>query len=256
MTHNPENTTPPPPVEVSLWSRHDHDLTVSPEACSAVLRSFGVEDPAIAATLVAVVADNRTERFQDPRGSGGIITHPNATDADEIGGVGQIWLRMGSVEAARFTDEARAKCSDAKLRSSLLVDGLSNRADLAIMGKDALEAEQQAAEEQLRKAPIRKAAGKFIGSSAVGIAADIAAVQYDIIPTPAGWIAGAVGLVAGAWWAKSSAVIQIRQKTIVNDIHQQWPAQKRADQRVKAYLDDPDAPLLLLKNTGTQQLPS
>ena len=251
MVHTPENS-PPPPVIVNRLDSLDRILTVDPHACGAILHSFGLPYADIEKTEVHITPENRITDYRHPIVQDAIIPHYNASSGEEVHGTGHVWMHMGSVLRASFSDASRAlvvgqDAAEDKLYSSLLIDGLSQRADLTIMGREAYHAQKEAAEKALRRAPVLKAIGKNALAAAVGLTADVAAAQYNVLPTPVAWGFGAVGVLAATWWAMTSAKLEIAQKNLLHDIHQAWPAQQRAHRRAQAYLEDPNAqPLMRL----------
>ena len=245
----PENNTPPP-VTVNRFDDLRSILTVDPLACGAVLRSFELADTAIENTEIHVTNDNRATEHRDPLGHDAIIPHYNASSGEEVDGAGHVWLHMGSVLSATFSDQgwelvAGQDTAEDKLYSSLLIEGLSQRADLTTKGRDALHAEQQAAEKALRKASILKAIGKNALAAAVGVTADVVATHHNVLSTPVAWGLGALGVLAAAAWAKTSAKLEIMQKRSIRNVYRGWPAQQRAHERIKAYLEDPNAQPLI-----------
>lgn len=234
----------PPPITVEYTLDHDAHgpVKVHPDACARVLQGYGLNDKQIAQTVLYVTGGYWSTTVANPDGHPVVHEHVTYSTSPNVlaDGSGEVILNMGSV---RLNPKAGVP------ESALLIPGLSQRADLVLMGMDGLEAEYRAAEKELRRATAIKPIVKNAGGGAVALTADVLADVHDIVPSWAAWAAGAFIVGVTAFWTKMDTDIAFYQGIGRNDAYRTWPEQKRAYQRMKDYVDNPDSPILLSRNS-------
>ncbi len=232
----------PPPVQVDYNPGYDQfgPVEVRPDGCATMLEGYGLNDEQIEDTIVRVTNRYKARPVMDPEGHGAArddVTYSEAYSSAFTDAV-VVQLNMGSV---------RTKPTFNMPESAMLIPGLSQRADLALMGQEGLDAEYKAARKALRRTTAIKPIAKNVGGAALGLSADVAAEVHGIIPTPAAWIAGAVIVGVSAVWATMSAKMAFCQEVRRKNAFKLWPAQKRTQARIRNYVRNPNAPLLLSK---------
>lgn len=236
------------------------DFSVDPTAAAAEMHVMGMTDGSIAETDIFVSSESgaliapglqknvietvKYVLYTELTWGGKEVSFFPSHTADVLNRPAESGLsdRLSAKVVAKRVELDQLQRADVADLSSHLVRGLSKRADMAVMGCDAVEAERKRAERLIK---ISKSIPRALGTAAVTGASAVGAYlnhKYNVLHPEV--VVDAIAVVSSAvtgWISWESAKGAIRRKYLHNTVAERWPDDLRAKKRAEDYRRRRDA---------------